>query len=270
MRLAWVTDPHLNFASLRQRREFYASVNATGAAAAMVSGDWDEAEELEARLAEWALHVVLPTYFVLGNHDFYQGSIEAVRRGIPAVRGSMRYLTKSGLVTLEDGVALIGHDGWADGRNGDYPGSPVQLADYFLIQELRGLSKAALWERLQALGDEAANYLEQQLRAALRTHHKVLLLTHVPPYREACWHEGRLSDDNWQPHFSCRAVGERLTTVMQEHPRAELTVYCGHTHGDGIARILPNLTVHTGGAVYGEPRVWAVIDTALSGAELAR
>jgi hypothetical protein len=32
-----------------------------------------------------------------------------------------------------------------------------------------------------------------------------------------------------------------------------MSVLCGHTHGAGEARILPNLDVKTGGAEYGGP-----------------
>src|SRR3977135_541574 len=60
----------------------------------------------------------------------------------------------------------------------------------------------------------------------------VVILTHVPPFREACWHEGQISNDDYLPHFACRAVGERLTAIMQERPDQCLTVLCGHTHTD--------------------------------------
>jgi Icc protein len=36
-------------------------------------------------------------------------------------------------------------------------------------------------------------------------------------------------------------------------------VFCGHTHGEGTAHILPNLVVHTGGADYGKPVVQKVL-----------
>jgi hypothetical protein len=79
------------------------------------------------------------------------------------------------------------------------------------------------------------------------------VLTHVPPFREACWYEGRISDDNWLPYFTCKAMGDVLTRVMRERPQKRMTVLCGHTHGAGEADILPNLHVRTGGAEYGRP-----------------
>ena len=103
--------------------------------------------------------------------------------------------------------------------------------------------------------------LEKRAQDALAARRNVIVLTHVPPFREACWHEGRISDDDWLPHFACRAVGQRLAEAMRVRPNCGMTVLCGHTHGSGIARILPNLVVSTGGAVYGEPAiqdVWEV------------
>ena len=76
---------------------------------------------------------------------------------------------------------------------------------------------------------------------------------------EASWHNGAMSDSNGLPFFSCRAVGEVLEQVMKEHPHKEMTVLCGHTHGEGYCRILPNLEVFTGGAVYGSPGVQGVL-----------
>ena len=40
-----------------------------------------------------------------------------------------------------------------------------------------------------------------------------------------------------------------------------MTVLCGHTHGRGHARILPNLEVRTGGAKYGNPAIQCIMET---------
>jgi len=82
----------------------------------------------------------------------------------------------------------------------------------------------------------------------------LILLTHVPPFKEACWFERQISDDDFLPHFTCSAVGDVLVEIMRAHPDCRLTVLCGHTHGEGEATILPNLLVKTGGAEYGKPR----------------
>ncbi len=133
------------------------------------------------------------------------------------------------------------------------------LNDFFLIEELRDAGRILL-SVLRRLGEEAAAHFRGVLPTALREHEQVIALTHVPPFREASWHEGRLSDDDWLPFFACRAVGEELRKIMTVHPHRQLTVLCGHTHGSGSCQVLPNLKVLTGGAKYGEPRLQQVIE----------
>ena len=121
-------------------------------------------------------------------------------------------------MALTEETGLVGHDGWADGRLGDYARSEVLLNDYLLIEEVSGLDKEERLERLHALGDEAAAHFRALLPEALERFRRLIVLTHVPPFREACWHRGQISDDEWLPHFSCRAVGEVLVEAMAAHP----------------------------------------------------
>jgi hypothetical protein len=136
----------------------------------------------------------------------------------------------------------------------------VRLNDWRLIDELAGLDDEQRLEKLEALGDEAAEHFRSVLPEALARYAHMLVLTHVPPFREACWHDGRISDDDWLPHFSCKAVGDVLLAAMKARPDRQMTVLCGHTHGAGEAQILPNLRVLTGGAEYGKPRLQGVIE----------
>src|SRR5690606_27301024 len=103
------------------------------------------------------------------------------------------------------------------------------------------LSKTERLARLNALGDEAAAYCRKWLPDALHRYAHVYFLTHVPPFRDACWHQGQLSDDAFLPHFACEAVGNVLIDIMRQHPDRQLTVLCGHTHSPGQAQILENL-----------------------------
>ncbi len=164
------------------------------------------------------------------------------------------------MVQLTNSVALVGHDGWADGRLGDYGRSGVILNDYRLIPDLTGLDAETRLARLNALGDEAAGHLRTVLSEALDSFPKVIVLTHVPPFREACWHEGVISNDAYLPHFACGAVGVALIEALADRPNRELLVLCGHTHSAGEVSILPNLRVLTGGAEYGKPVVQRVLD----------
>lgn len=262
MRLGWITDVHLNFVPALKRSEFYAQLRDEKLDGLLSGGDVGEAGSVTKYLAAMADELRIPIYFVLGNHDFYRGSIAAVREAVArqaAASGWLHWLPASGVVPLTADTALVGHDSWADGRLGDFFRSEVLLNDYFLIAELRDLTKEGRYAKLNALGDEAAEFLESRLLEALAQYRNVVVLTHVPPFRESCWHEGRISNDDFLPHFACRAVGERLAGVMRSHPDRSLTVLCGHTHSPGFARILDNLVVHTGAAQYGEPALQQVL-----------
>jgi predicted MPP superfamily phosphohydrolase len=257
-RLAWLSDIHLNFLSYDERREFYDSVVETRADAALVGGDLAEAWSLSNILAEMAARLPIPVYFVLGNHDFYGRSIAAVRADAAAAVAkapSLVYLTQAGVVALGERTALVGHDGWADGRLGDYAGSKVLLNDYTRITDFIGLDAAARLAKLQELADEAVAHFRRILPEAFDSYRHVILLTHVPPFREACWHEGHISGPEFLPHFASGAAGEALLEIMRPRRRRKLTVLCGHSHGRGTCRPLPNLEVFTAGAEYGQPEI---------------
>ena len=262
MKIAWATDVHLNFVDERGVAAFARVVAETGAEALLLGGDIAEAPTLEPILRQLVRKLARPIYFVLGNHDYYRGSIADVREIAARLTREVEelvWLPAAGHVELGDTV-LVGHGGWGDGRLGDYWNSRVQLTDHVLISELAGLDRARLLERLHALGDEAATRVREVLEGALAARRRALLLTHVPPFEAACWHEGAISDPKWLPHFTCKAVGDVLEETMIARPDHELLVLCGHTHGAGDARILPNLHVKTAGATYGRPRIAGVID----------
>jgi Icc protein len=263
--LAWLTDVHLNFVTPRHVDALCGAIREAGADAVLLGGDIGEAPDVREHLERLDARLGLPIHFVLGNHDFYRGSIASVRAGIAALCARIPrlcWLPRAVVVALTPATGLVGHDGWADGRLGDYHRSDVLLNDYRLIEEFIGLDKQQRLERLQALGDEAASHFRAVLPEALGRFPHILVLTHVPPFREACRHQGRISDNDWLPHFSCRAVGEALVEAMADHPECEMTVLCGHTHSAGEAQILPNLRVLTGKAEYGRPEIQRVLTVA--------
>ncbi len=271
-RIAWLTDLHLNAASPDRVAQLVARIEEHAADLVLIGGDIGEAPSFVGYLNDLAERVTAPIAFVLGNHDYYRGSIARVREQASVLsRESNRltWLPDAGVVSLTGKTALVGHGGWGDGRCGDFLGSDVLLNDYLLIDELRldiqelqgpRMLPSELLGKLNALGDEAAAHFQDVLPTAFEKAEHVFVLMHVPPFREACWHQGRISDDNWSPHFTCKAVGDVLLETMQERPDRRMTVLCGHTHGAGHAQILPNLEVITGPAEYGEPAVQRVFD----------
>lgn len=262
-RVAWLTDLHFDFVSPSEIEDFLCRVVSYGPDAVLFGGDLAESHSVGEHLLRIARALGRPVYFVLGNHDFYGGSIRGVRAAIRELcRHSphLQYLTDGGVYELAPGVGLVGHDGWADGRIGDYDRSDVMLNDYLLIEELAGYDRAARRPQLELLGDEAAASIRRSLPEALAKYPEVYLLTHVPPLREACWHEGHISDDDWAPHFTCKAMGDAILAIMAQHPDRRLTVLCGHTHSNGVCYPLNNVTIYTGKAIYGMPGLQRVFE----------
>ncbi len=142
--------------------------------------------------------------------------------------------------------------GLADGRLGDPVGSQVVLNDYIHIEELHQPTKERRLEVQNMLGNEAAGYLKRQLGIAISSgkYWRIIVALHVPPFAEACWHLGELTNDEYLPHFACKATGDVLRETMIKHPDVSMEVCCGHTHSGGYAEILPNLSVFAAGAEY--------------------
>lgn len=262
-RIAWLTDLHLDVLNEAQREAAIAAWRDSSADAFWIGGDLGQAHSITDYLAQLDEALERPIYFVLGNHDFYRGAIRDVRARVAALcseRPRLHYLSTDGPHPITDGFGLVGHDGWSDARIGDYERSTVMLNDYELIEELKQLGKQERRSRLHRLGDEAASHIEQVLPAALARFSHVMLLTHVPPTRSSCWYQGEVSDDEWAPHFTCKAMGDAILQIMRGHPDQQLTVLCGHTHSPGETRPLPNLQILTGGAEYGFPAIQRVFE----------
>lgn len=261
-RWGWATDIHLNFLDDAALDEFTAALRAADLDGLLLCGDIAESDSLRRYLGTLAARLDGPIYFVLGNHDYYFASLATVRHEVAtlcAANPRLHCLTGGPVLPLSATTGVLGHDGWADARSGDYAGSEVLFNDYFLIEDLADLDAEARRVKLQELGDEAADALGVGLRQALAQYEQVVVLMHFPPFAAACWYAGGISTDEFLPHLCCTAAGEVLAATMREHPAQHATVLCGHTHGGGCVEIAPNLIVKTGAACYGAPRLQEVL-----------
>ncbi|HHB75744.1 MAG TPA: phosphoesterase [Desulfobulbus sp.] len=262
-RYSWLTDIHLEFLRDKNGVGFVEELATLELDGLFLTGDISNAGRLEFHLRLFEDIYQTPVYFVLGNHDYYGGSVESVRRMVRELCGRckwLHWLPTSGIVEISSNTCLIGHGSWADGRLGDYDTSRVLLNDYVQIQNFVKAGKIGRLALLNSFGDQAAAYFEDILPEALKHYQHVIVLTHVPPFKKSCWHEGEISADDWLPHFSCKAVGDVLRKLMSASPDRRTTVLCGHTHSSGQVTILPNLTVKTGGAEYGSPAIQEILE----------
>lgn len=270
-KLAWLTDIHLDFVDRDKLSKLLDDIKAVKADAVLISGDIAVAPTLEQLLKGLELQLQLPIYFVLGNHDYYEGSIAKVRSMVDDLckqSSNLHFLTTSSVIPLSESSCILGHDGWADGRLGDFSTSDVIMNDYLLITEFiragfYSRSPNAKFKRLtqmQALADEAVVHIEKCVREAAGKFQNIVVLTHFPPYREACLYKGLFSNDLFLPHFANKILGDKLKELATEFSGVKFQVLCGHTHGAAELRVLPNLKVCTGGADYGKPVVQQVLD----------
>lgn len=266
MKLAWVTDIHLNFIDLEKRHQFYQEIVDGACDGVLISGDIAEAPCIKDLLQELSHFIEKPVYFVLGNHDYYRGQVNEVQSEMTDLTKSntrLFWLPASGPLRLNESTFLVGQDGWADGRLGNYHESRVALNDSRMITDLfqeKLLGRSQLLAKMQQLADHDAEQLGLQLMAAVKKQpKKIIVLTHIPPFKEVCLHEGKINNDDWLPYFSSKATGDILNDICVKHPGIHFLVLCGHTHDKGKYNPLPNLEVEAGHAEYNRPEIQKII-----------
>ena len=261
-RLVWATDLHFDAADRSQYKLFFDLILSHEADALLIGGDISNGMTSFSHLANLSKVFTQSIYYVLGNHDFYYGSIEETRKHAQMLSQeipNLHYLTEKGVIALTDTTALIGHDTWCDGRGGDFLHSDIMLNDYLLIDELKHLEPEKRLSKLNLLGDASADYLKKQLLKALETYDRVIALTHVPLFEESVLYQGVPANNHWLPHFVCKAAGEALEEIMRQNPEKYLLVLCGHAHWGQDIEILPNLRAITGHAELGLPNVQGLV-----------
>ena len=123
MKAAWLTDLHLNFLKHDKVDDFLQILSKESADSFLMSGDIGEADSIINYLKMIESILKRPFYFVLGNHDFYKGSIKTIRSNISdfvKTSDKLIWLNEVDFISLTDETALAGHDSWADGRLGDF------------------------------------------------------------------------------------------------------------------------------------------------------
>jgi hypothetical protein len=169
-------------------------------------------------------------------------------------------LDEAGVVGLTPDFALVGNGGWYDVRAGLGEKSALEMDDFYLIEDLRNLTRQSRAIKCRSIAKEMAEQATPVLREAAERYKSVFFATHVPPFREATWHQGNLSDGDWAPMFSNLTFGAMLSDAAHAFPDTLFTVLCGHTHSEGVFTFKENLTILTGHSEYSKPRVCRVFD----------
>lgn len=229
----------------------------------VITGDIAEAPSLIPFMSKWRTALEANKFnlkFICGNHDYYNGNIKNKRLDLSNDMAGA-WLPTCGVVSLTQTTALVGHDGWYDGLYSNWFESRLDMNDYYLIDELNSMLKTKVqrFEKLQELSQESADYVYMEGSSALKTHKTLFIATHVPPFMEAAYFKGKMSDSDWLPHFSSKRMGDAILNLAKENPKSEITVLCGHTHvgveGSHICNPAKNVVCYTGCAEYGAPRI---------------
>lgn len=254
-RIAWATDIHLDRLSesdYLEYKEYLAELNPDSL---IISGDIAEGEKVCQSLADFDESFNFPIYFVLGNHDFYFNDFDGMENKIrDLVKNSKNliWLTESEIIRLNESTALIGVEGWGDGRNGTVNISKGYTKDLLLIESYKGLNRDEIAKLLNSRGDYYAEKLRPKLIEAVKNYQKVFFITHVPPFVEVCFDRSlRVYDEFRQPFYTCKAIGDMLLEVMKENPACQMTALCGHTHETADVKVLENLRVRVKESGYG-------------------
>ncbi len=128
--LTWLTDIHLEFCSHRTRNSLYQSINEAAGETVVITGDLSAGAHRLAQYGELAEHVRKPIYFVLGHHDRYGttfANAEVVVVRVTARFPHMVRLDGSQVIPLNQWVALVGVDSWADGLGDEGPATQARI-----------------------------------------------------------------------------------------------------------------------------------------------
>lgn len=257
MHLLHLTDPHFNFlpefGAQYIGEEFktkYADCDGC-----LITGDISESKGLAQHIQQFVKGFEKPVYYVLGNHDYYGGKVGESERVMGAT-----YLVDEAVVELSASTALVGDDGWYDATAGAPYWSDIDMSDFHVIEDFIGLGKYERIVKAQDLGMKATRRLEPKVRKAAKSYKKIIVGVHVPPYPEAAWHDGKMSDPNWLPWFSNVEMGKMLNEVAKEYPDVKFEAFCGHSHGGIVHQIKDNVMCTTGAARYGDPQISGLIE----------
>jgi 3',5'-cyclic-AMP phosphodiesterase len=233
--------------------------------AILITGDITNAANLKTEL-ECLAQLDRPVYFILGNHDFYGGTItgssDIAKKVAKDYRERLIYLDDTWIVRLTNTATLIGVNGFGDGLAGKGSKTRARMNDFFHIQNFASLQNdSGRFNLMRTLAENATKKLERKLLAAAPDSDRVVIATHVPPFIESSFHEGKIGSAEYLPFFACPTMGRMLLDIAERFPKVEFEVFAGHTHSPApVYRPVQNLTVTVDGAEYGNPKISRVLE----------
>jgi len=259
--LAWVTDPHFNCLKPGKVKAFGHMLRRK-ADCCIITGDISEGNTVCEHLTEFQEGFGGYVYFVLGNHDFWYSDFTTVRSSISKLcqeNTTLKYLNE-GSVYRVGHTQLCGVDGWYDYQAGEVDRSPrMTMREWEVMEDFASFKRQLrfgdaepLVRYLRYLGQESA-VTAREILAKCDKNQSVIFATHVPPFAEASWHNGKLSPPETMPLYSNIALGYVLNEWATD--AQYLTTICGHAHSKGVYKPSDKHQVLTGEAQYGNPKI---------------
>jgi predicted phosphohydrolase len=266
--LVWVSDIHLDHAcnlaltdnmtneqirKISENRigEFCNKINEYNPDYVLITGDISTALFLEVHLEllrKFLKKESLLT-FVLGNHDFYFGSIRDVRNNVSNMKIDIKYLSNTGAIQLTEKTSLIGHDSWYDGGYGNWFKANLIMTEYYVTFDFKSRSANSIFEKINELSKESANYIFEQGMSVCKTNKNIknlIIASHVPPFRNnSRAPNGSISDEKWLPSMSSKKLGDAILKLSEHNKNVQILSLSGHTHTAHKEKYKENLTCMT-------------------------
>lgn len=275
---AWASDIHLDFLRNDEQKivKFTESLVKDNPTGIILTGDISTAKQLTYHLSIMERVAQRPIYFVLGNHDYYYGSIDEVRKNmheLSNISPFLKHLSTTPYVQLTPSTALVGCDGWYDCQHGDWKNSTFSMSDWQIIHDFLqvsggntgmygggGFNKGAIVSLARKLAHQSVQHIHDGIKAAAKYATSIIVATHVPPFKEAHVYNGRTADDNAQPWYTNKLLGDMLLDAAKAYPKIRFTCVAGHTHGRVKWQASSNLYCYVAGANYGKPALEQLIE----------
>ena len=272
-KFVWCTDIHLDFLERTGGRtrildEFVIPLSKVECDGYLITGDISLAEHLIDHLEILDNLVDKPIHFVLGNHDFYGSSFNAVRSQVQELCENskhLHYMTGDRPTSLTENVALVGDDGWYDAQYGTPMSVSYVMSDWFRIHDYveAGAMGYGIYSDRPNMGiviglsrkfaADASTRMLTALQEAVKTHRTIIILTHVPPWVQMHRYEGKAKSPEAHAWYTSKFMGDVISEFALSNPEIKFEVFCGHTHGKSSMKISHNVMCHMGSATYDEP-----------------
>lgn len=246
--LLWLTDIHADKKDSKEIEKFISSISTYSVDLICITGDIAEGNKTLNFLNNLFFQVQKPIAFVLGNHDFFENSIQVFQTELASQLKNFYYLPNTNGIQLNQHTFLLGIDNWYNLNDHDYSQVEIIPDDFHAIRDLQQLSSLELIAFFEQKAEEAIQQLRLKLDYAQTLNIKKLYLAlHVPPYTPSCYFEDAfLKNEPWKYYWSCAPIGQFINEYASKHPDIDITILSGHTHKPAIYRPLNNVKSYIG------------------------